>query len=58
MKKGKSGIKNTAKPKTKKTSGARLKASQKRSLEGQGKKIGDAIGRAEKGEPRGFGIGP
>jgi hypothetical protein len=44
------GIKNQAKPKTKRTSGKRLSCSQRKSLEGQGKKIGDAIGKAEQGE--------
>lgn len=54
-KSGKSGIKNLAKPKAKRTSGARVTSSQKKGLRKQTQKIADDIGRAERG---GFGLGP
>ena len=46
-KSGKGGIKNLAKPKAKKTSGARVSSSQTKGLRKQTKRIANDIGRAE-----------
>jgi hypothetical protein len=58
MKKAKGGkIKNLAKPKSKRTSGARVSNSQKAGLRKQTQRIANKIGEAEKGQRGGFGIG-